>query len=167
MEIERKWLVRPADVERAKTGHTSIANLVQGYLVVADDGAELRVRMKLIAPPMVSVTYKGVGTLAREEREILLSAEQTQAFPRLLELCHERVLSKTRFALPDGGELDVYQRPEGLVVYEHEFASHEAAATFVAPQFCGVEVTGDKRFKNQVLAMVGLDSEAGKLLKRS
>ena len=62
------------------------------------------------------------------------------------------------FPLADGAvaELDVYDGAlDGLLTVEIEFGSPEASEAFAPPPWIGRELTGDKRYANQSLALEG------------
>ena len=151
IEIERKFLVpeRPADLDR----HPSTA-IEQGYLAIADDGTEVRVRRRA---GRAVLTVKSGGGRTRVEEELEIEPER---FERLWPLTEGRRIEKTRYEIPaeDGStiELDVYDGAlAGLVVAEVEFDSEDAADAFSGPGWLGREVTDDKRYKNQRLACEG------------
>ncbi|MEN3283839.1 MAG: adenylate cyclase [Solirubrobacteraceae bacterium] len=151
IEIERKFLVpeTPAELDR----HPSTA-IEQGYLAIADDGTEVRVRRR---DGSATLTVKGAGARSRVEEELEIDEER---FERLWPLTEGGRIEKTRYEIPtDDGltiELDVYAGAlAGLVVAEIEFDSEDAADAFSAPDWLGREVTDDARYKNQRLASEG------------
>jgi CYTH domain-containing protein len=147
LEIERKWLV--PEFPEALAG-VSGERILQGYLVVADDGSEVRVRRNHRREVL---TYKSGGGLTRTEVEIGLSPEQFEA---LWEATEGRRLVKYRHNLEGGVDVDVYDGTlKGLIVAEVEFASEAAAAAFDPPEWFGDEVTEDRAYKNQQLALRG------------
>ncbi len=155
VEIERKFLVPelPRGLERSPT-----TRIEQGYIAIASDGTEVRVRRR---DGRCVLTVKGSSGLSRTEEEIEIDAER---FARLWPLTEGRRLEKTRHLIPAGAdlniELDVYSGPlTGLLVAEVEFGSEEAAGTFEPPAWFGTEVTDDARFKNQQLASVGAPAD--------
>jgi CYTH domain-containing protein len=151
VEIERKFLVREFPRDRERAGSTRIE---QGYIAVAEDGTEVRIRRRDGAAVL---TVKGSGGRSRLEEEFEIDADR---FGRLWPLTEGRRLEKTRHLIPAGAgltiELDVYSGAlAGLMVAEVEFDSEEAADTFEPPDWFGPEVTDDVRFKNQRLACDG------------
>lgn len=151
MEIERKFLVRelPPGLDRSRS-----TRIEQGYLAIADDGTEVRIRRRDGA---AVVTVKGGGGRSRLEEEFEIGAER---FARLWPLTQGRRVEKTRHLLPGGSgltiELDVYSGSlAGLMVAEVEFGSEGAAEAFEPPEWFESEVTDDPRFKNQKLASEG------------
>ena len=151
MEVERKFLLaeRPAGLE-AHPAH----RLEQGYLALDPAGAEVRVRRTGATTLMTIKT--GIG-LVRAEEEFAIDAER---FERLWPLTAGRVVVKTRYLVPLAGgltaEVDAYEGDlAGLLTAEVEFDSEDAAHAFVAPAWMGEDVTGDKRYANQRLAVDG------------
>lgn len=153
MEIERKFLVTQLPPEAAQAPST---DLRQGYLAL--DGA-VEVRVRADGETRV-LTVKGGSGLSRTEAELPLDAER---FDRLWPLTAGRRVDKRRhrLALDDGLvlEVDVYAGAlEGLMTAEVEFGSEAASAAFTPPAWVGRELTGDKRYANQSLAVHGVPS---------
>jgi CYTH domain-containing protein len=151
IEIERKFLVPepPGDLDR----HRATA-IRQGYLAIADDGTEVRIRRR---DGSATLTVKSGGSRSRVEEEIDIDAER---FERLWPLTEGRRIEKTRYEIAAGDgltvELDVYGGAlAGLSVAEVEFDSEDAADSFAGPAWLGSEVTDDARYKNQRLACDG------------
>jgi adenylate cyclase len=150
VEIERKFLVPelPPALEQSQA-----TRIEQGYLAIASDGTEVRVRRR---DGETLLTVKGGAGRSRTEEEIVIDAGR---FARLWPLTEGRRLEKTRYLIPAEDlniELDVFSGAlTGLVVAEVEFASEEAADVFEPPAWFGAEVTDDARFKNQCLASEG------------
>lgn len=99
------------------------------------------------------LTFKVGRGLAREEREVRLSAKQ---FAVLWPGTARRRLRKTRYEVRWKNftvEIDVYQgRNRGLVIAEVEFPNEESCRKFNPPPWFGREVTGEKRYSNVRLA---------------
>lgn len=149
VEIERKFLV-----DRPPAGLGEGERIEQGYLVIGDDGVEVRIRRR---GADMTLTVKSGPGMVRTEEELAIDERR---FKSLWPLTGERRVSKTRHLIPlESGltaELDVYAGAlEGLLTAEIEFPSVEASEAFVAPQWLGREVTGDGRFANQALALGG------------
>jgi CYTH domain-containing protein len=151
IEIERKFLVAepPSDLDRWPS-----SAIEQGYVAIAADGTEVRVRRRRGA---AELTIKSGGGRARAEEEIAIESDR---FERLWPLTEGRRIEKTRYEVDaDAGatiELDVYAGAlDGLVVAEVEFDSEAAADAFEPPDWFGAEVTDDARYKNQRLACDG------------
>jgi adenylate cyclase len=147
VEIERKYVLpaAPAQLERFPG-----ERIQQGYVAIADDGVEVRVRRRA---DKTFLTIKSGPGEVRVEEELSIDAGRFEA---LWPLTEGRRLSKTRHLVPLGDltvEVDVYEdRLAGLVTAEVEFPSPEDSARFVAPEWLGREVTNDARYANQSLA---------------
>lgn len=149
-EIERKWIVATLpQLENIAPRH-----IVQGYLDSASEGHEVRVRK---ADDHYYRTEKSDGGLVREERESRISEAE---FESLWPQSEGRRLEKDRYSIPHGEfsiEIDVYRGGlTGLVVAEVEFPSLRASGQFEAPEWFGLEVTDDARYKNKNLARKGI-----------
>jgi adenylate cyclase len=156
-EVERKFVLPAAPPDLADHPADAIA---QGYLAIAPDGVEVRVRRR---GDRCSLTVKSGPAHVRVEEEIAIEQERFEA---LWSLTEGRRLVKTRHLVPldDGleAEVDVYgEALEGLVVAEIEFASEAASAGFAPPAWLGREVTGDSGYANQSLATQGAPAGAG------
>lgn len=151
MEIERKFLVSAVP---AADGLAS-SRIRQGYLAVAGDGGEVRVRDRDGA---CSLTVKHGTGVVRSEAETAISPE---LFAALWPLTDGRRIEKRRLLVPlEGGplvaEVDVFEGAlAGLVVAEVEFGSVEAATAFTPPAWFGPEVSDEPGYKNQSLALHG------------
>jgi adenylate cyclase len=147
-EIERKFLVSAMPVDRGPG--TAIA---QGYLPLASDDTELRVRRK--GDATVLTVKRGSG-LDRGEEEAAIS---TEAFDALWPLTEGRRIEKRRYEIPHAGaiiELDEFGGElEGLLVAEVEFDTREASEGFEPPDWLGREVTDDASYGNRRLAERG------------
>jgi adenylate cyclase len=154
VEIERKFLVPLyPDSEPA-----SVSSIRQSYVVIADDGSELRVRER---DGRYEAAYKSGGATIRREAEIEIGAA---VFEELWGISEGRCVEKQRHCFPHGEltvELDVYGGPlDGLLVAEVEFTSLEESEVFVPLHWFGREVTADRRYKTQSLAVHGLPRDA-------
>jgi adenylate cyclase len=148
-EIERKFLVS-AKPEDAGEG----VSILQGYLPLDREDAELRVRRK---DDTCVMTVKGGHGRTRSEDEAEIGAD---AFDALWPLTEGQRIEKTRYELPCGDltiELDEYGGElAGLLVAEVEFGSEEESEGFEPPDWFEREVTGDARYSNAELAAKGL-----------
>ncbi len=152
LEIERKFLV-----ERAPEDLPAGERIEQGYLAVAPDGVEVRVRRR---DGRSTLTIKSGPAHVRVEEELDIDDRRFEA---LWGLTEGRRIAKTRHLVPlaDGltAELDVYAEAlAGLLIAEVEFPSTEASTAFAPPAWLGREVTGDARYANQSLALAGVPS---------
>jgi adenylate cyclase len=151
VEIERKFVV--AEPPPGLAEHPG-QRIEQGYLAIAPDGVEVRVRRR---DGRATLTVKSGPGQVRTEEELAIDDRRFESLWRLTE---GRRVSKTRHEIPlEGGltaELDVYAGAhDGLVVVEIEFGSVEASERFAPPPWIGREVTGDRRYANQALALDG------------
>ena len=149
VEIERKFLPT-----RLPDGLPEGERIEQGYLAIAPDGVEVRVRRRA---GRSTLTVKSGPAQVRTEEELQI---EDRRFESLWPLTAGRRIDKVRHVVPlPGGlaaEVDVYAAPhEGLLVAEVEFPSAEAGARFEPPGWLGPEVTGDPRYANQSLALGG------------
>lgn len=148
-EIERKFLLAgPPD--ELPPGEP----IEQGYLAVAPDGVEVRVRRRAGA---ATLTVKSGPAHVRVEEELEIDDRRFEA---LWALTEGRRVAKTRHVVPLGdglsAEVDVYAGAhEGLLTAEIEFPSEQSSEAFAAPDWLGQEVTGDARYANQTLALHG------------
>lgn len=147
IEIERKFLVLNTDfIDLAVTKN----RIVQGYLN-SDPERTVRVRIK---GEKGFLTIKGKGnesgtTRLEWETEIDLNDAE-----KLLPLCENGVIDKTRYEIPSGKhtyEVDVFTGAnDGLIVAEIELESENEP--FDKPNWLGQEVTGDERYYNAYLS---------------
>jgi CYTH domain-containing protein len=149
VEIERKFLPArvPDDLPEGQ-------RIEQGYLAVAADGVEVRVRRRA---GRSTLTVKSGPARVRVEEELAIDDRRFEA---LWPLTEGRRIDKVRHVVPLGdgltAELDVYEGAHaGLLVAEVEFPSAEASTRYAPPEWLGPEVTGDARYANQSLALDG------------
>jgi adenylate cyclase len=151
VEIERKFVVAELP---AGFGEHSGQRIEQGYLAIAADGVEVRVRRR---DGRATLTVKSGPGHVRTEEELAIDERR---FESLWPLTDGRRVTKTRHEIPLDAELtaelDVYDGAhDGLVTAEIEFGSLEASERFSPPPWLGREVTGDARYANQTLALDG------------
>jgi adenylate cyclase len=167
LEIERKWKASLEDGLNYSAAPDVVKyEIVQGYVIISDD-VEVRVRSSHKqgdSEAKYYLTIKGSGDLVRSEAEVEI---QKTSFELLLGVCtHERVVRKTRFAMPDGAEIDLYKQagpqkatpPDTylpVATIEREYASEAAIAQSVTPSWYGEDVTSNKGYKNKNLAVKG------------
>lgn len=150
-EIERKFLIKklPGNLH-----HYPATEIMQGYLAIASDGTEVRLRKK---GSRYFQTVKSGSGLQRDEVEIEISKDQ---FEKLWLMTEGKRIEKIRYEIAYSGmtiELDVFGGMlQGLVVAEAEFISIEEANVFIPPSWFGIEVTEDDRYKNRNLVIHGL-----------
>jgi adenylate cyclase len=154
VEIERKFRLDGVPGWVPEHGFEEIA---QGYLAIAEDGTEVRVRRR--NDHRLLTVKRGSGE-KRLEEEIEVDDAQ---FDALWPLTEGKRVSKTRYSVPHEGltiEVDVFEGPlEGTVLAEVEFDSEKASARFDPPSWMGTEVTGDHRYANESLAVHGAPQE--------
>jgi adenylate cyclase len=147
-EIERKFLVR-SDVWRAHVSQAS--SFVQGY-ILSDTDRSLRVRIKDDVSATLTIKFGHVG-LTRDEFEYNICLSDAR---EMIAKSLGHVIEKTRYHVEYGGylwEVDVFEGIHaGLVVAEVEL--DDASEDPPLPPWIGKEVTGDKRYSNQWLAML-------------
>jgi adenylate cyclase len=153
VEIERKWLVEAAPED---LGAWEADELEQGYVAITDE-AEVRVRRKGGVGGDAVLTVKSAPGLRRVEEEVAIEPE---AFERLWALTEGRRVVKVRHRRDVAPgvvlELDVYgDALAGLRTLEVEFADEAAASGWSPPAWVGRELTGDKAYANQALAVHG------------
>jgi adenylate cyclase len=151
VEIERKLLV---DAPPDDLGAWDAVRLEQGYLAITDE-VEVRVRRKDGARAVLTV--KSAPGLSRVEEELAVDGG---AFERLWPLTAGRRVVKVRHRRQERPgvllELDVYEGElSGLMTLEVEFPDEDAARAWTPPPWAGREVTGDKAYANQSLAVRG------------
>ncbi len=145
MEIERKYLIKelPENLELYKSKH-----IEQGFLCT-----EPVVRIRK-SNDEYTLTYKGKGTLCREEYILPLNAE---AFAHLKEKIDGILIQKRRYLIPLTDkltiELDVFEGELApLQLAEVEFETKEEAEHFVPPAWFGEDVTFSTKYHNSNLS---------------
>lgn len=100
------------------------------------------------------LTYKGEGSIAKEEYNLKLNEE---SFYNLLKKCEGNIIEKQRYnlRLTDKlvAEVDVFRgKFEGLILIEVEFESIEDAENFVLPDWFGRDVSYEKEYHNAYMS---------------
>lgn len=150
-EIERKFLLDELpDQIRGRAGK----RIEQGYVTSRES---IEVRLRKLEGQRLLTAKLGHGE-ARVEVEITLGTDQ---FDALWPLTEPRRLRKTRYLVPLGhgleAEVDVFEGDlAGLVTAEVEFGFERQSRGFQPPAWLGKEVTGDRRYANQSLAVEGV-----------
>lgn len=154
-EVERRFLI---EVMPANLDTFPHAELLQGYVTFyfeADDGTEVRLRSDGVS--YVETLKRGSGGVRWESERGIDRAEFEARWAQV----GDRFVSKTRYRLPGGIELDVFHgRFEGLVCAEVEFFDEAASLAFEPPAWFGREITDDVRYSHTNLIVDGLPSEA-------
>jgi len=144
VEIEHKFLVKTAALpKKLPRGE----KLEQGYLSI-----EPAVRIRIITNgkrQRALLTVKGRGLRERAEFEYPIPVVDAR---KLLELCGEKTIVKTRRKI-GGWELDEFHgRHAGLWIAEYELPSAKARLPAL-PAWIAKEVTGDRRYTNNNLSL--------------
>ncbi len=151
LEIERKFLVKSLPENIDQYPHKDIR---QGYLAISEDGTEVRLRQK--GKKYFQTVKSGTGK-TRSEAEIEITEDQ---FNNLWDATNGKRVEKTRYEIShEKGliELDIYHGDlEGLLSAEIEFSNEDDSNKFIAPEWMSVEVTENKEYKNQNLALHGI-----------
>lgn len=152
-EIERKFLVRN-DAWRGET--TSRKSFQQAYIASMEDRS---VRVRIMDETDARLTIKiGSSALVRDEYEYSITVEDAR---ELMTTALGIVIEKTRYTVDHEGfiwEVDVFDGIyRGLVVAEVEMKQETDRPAL--PEWLGREVTGDRRYSNQHMAMEDLSGE--------
>ena len=146
IETERKFLVKDDTYKRYAT---ESHRMTQGS-ICRESGRTVRVR---ISDGRGWLTIKGASSgngLSRYEWEKEIPADEAE---RLLDLCMEGTIDKTRYIVPfEGHSFEVdefYGDNEGRTVAEVELENE--TEPFSRPEWLGKEVTGDRRYYNSML----------------
>jgi len=148
MEIERKFLIAELP---DKCSIQQAFVIRQGYIF---DQPEMRLRQY---KKDYYLTFKGEGTLAREEFEVVIP-EWLFLMLWTKTVCE---IKKNRYEIEHGGnslEIDEYQGSlAGIVILECEFPDLTAADQFILPDWVtgAIEVTANPAYKNKNLAKYG------------
>ena len=154
MEIERKYLVRHLPEALDQYPHEEME---QAYLCTSPTVRIRRAGERYILTVKQHVAAYSSAIHNREEEFLLPEA----TYRHLLAKCDGGSVAKTRYRIPLCSasevtfiaELDIFHgRHEGLLLVEVEFANTQAADAFVPPEWFGVEVSADPRYRNTYLA---------------
>lgn len=145
-EIERKFLIRNDDWRHAVTGSITME---QCYLATMDDRS---VRVRIRDNNNARLTVKvGQSNLIRDEFEYTIPVDDAR---EMMTLAVGKIIVKTRHLVEHEGfvwEIDVFDgHLKGLFIAEVELKSLDQDPAL--PPWVGEEVTGDRRFSNQMLA---------------
>lgn len=152
-EIERKFLVENDSWLSEVTSKTGFR---QGYIASLDDRS---VRIRIMDDKDAKLTIKiGTSSLVRDEYEYEIPIHDAE---ELMSTALGVVIEKTRYTVDHAGftwEIDVFDGLYlGLVVAEVELQSEIDEPDL--PSWLGRDVTGDRRYSNQVLATQDLSKE--------
>ena len=162
-EIERKFLVKTLPSDLDSYPHDEY---IQGYFA---DEEKRNTRLRKAGDKHYLTRKHGSGLVRREEESEISQEEFDRLWPRT----EGRVVNKTRYFLQAEDslvyELDIYHdKLEGFVTVEVEFKPTESsskkklkkmAKKFVPPDWFGEDVTEDKRYSNNSLAVNGLPKD--------
>ncbi len=151
-EIERKFLV--GDFDLNGYDYSVISQSYIGFNPIS------RVRC---SDGKYFYTEKGVGTLVREENEIEISKD---VYDKFVNYRIGREINKIRYKVPLDAryvaEVDVYLGClSGIRTVEVEFDNLNEARFFDIPEWFGLEITDDKRYKNDSLSILTEDDIKG------
>ena len=146
-EIERKFLVKGEFKHLSKRSY----RIRQGYLSV-DPEKTVRIRIK---DKQAFITIKGKTNetgLSRFEWEKELEFDEAL---KLLSLCGNQIIDKTRYIIPEGRglnfEIDEFHgKHKGLIIAELELPYE--VFKYEKPNWLGEEVSGKKEYYNSYLA---------------
>lgn len=152
-EIERKFLV---DNDGWRKDVTSATAFRQGYIASLEDRS---MRIRIMDDSHATLTIKiGASSLVRDEYEYEIPIDDAE---ELMSTALGIVIEKTRYTVEYHGftwEIDVFEGfYQGLVVAEVEMKSVNDQPE--PPAWLGTEVTGDRRYSNQILATEDLSKE--------
>jgi CYTH domain-containing protein len=161
MEIERKFRIYrnqiPFDISEFPS-----KEIRQGYIL---HSPALRIRKE---NEDYILTYKGRGSLSREEINITLPEA---AGEKLFTKCDGHLIDKTRYLIPANAkdatsgrdlviELDIFHGEfDSLCYAEVEFDSEESANSYIVPDWFGKDLTGIHGFSNSDLSKYGLPAD--------
>ncbi len=163
MEIERKWLLPKVPAKKPfGAGHTcrvDVYDFEQMYFTGPTDPAEVSMRSEkkrdFATRPRYKLRLKMGELPGRTEVSGDISQEKFEAHRE--EATAQLTKTRHTFVPSDAAEgplgnaylrLEADKYPCGTVVGEIEFSSAERARTYEAPDWFGLEVTGDSRFTN-------------------
>lgn len=145
-EIERKFLVCD---DGWKSGVTSETRILQAYICAASDRS-VRIRTRNDETAQLTVKF-GNSMLVRDEFEYQIPIADAR---EMIDIADKNIVEKTRYTVDFAGfiwEVDVFAgQHRGLIIAEVEMRSERDSPEL--PAWVGREVTGDKRYSNQVLA---------------
>jgi adenylate cyclase len=151
LEIERKFLAKN---DEWRSHVTKSTNIVQGYLV-SDPKTTIRVRIQDNSSAVLCIKGQARGISTPEYELPIPDLEEAQ---HLLGMCELAVLTKVRHLVPLGEhtfEVDEFTDfLQGLIVIEVELTRENE--DFPHPDWLGLEVTHDIRYKNALLVRDGL-----------
>lgn len=153
MEIERKYLISSNLSAETFGGNLQCYDIEQYYVRLGDIEERYRKKANKF---FHTIKKRTDNSLKREEIESECSYLDFETNKQNI---IGNLIKKQRYIYVWKNynlEIDIYKGPlEGLRVGEVEFKTEQEAHDFIAPEFFGEEVTGDKRYSNQSLAFNG------------
>jgi CYTH domain-containing protein len=154
LEIERKFLL---DVNKIPYDLKTLDKyeLTQAYISFSP---EIRIRNADDWMYFLTVkAYVDQSGMVREEREFWITEQE---YNTLMKKIEGNIIYKTRYqGLDENGvmfAIDIFKGDlAGLAYYEVEFPSVEEANKYTPPDWVGLDVTNDKRYKHGSLAQFG------------
>lgn len=154
LEIERKFLVR-SDAWRLEARGTPCR---QGYLLAAPD---CTIRVRILGDDAYLTIKGGTRGITRAEFEYAIPVADAEII--MNQLSTLPLIQKRRYQVWHGGhkwEIDEFSGAnEGLVLAEIELQSE--AEAFELPDWVGLEVSLDRRYRNATLARCPYSQWAG------
>lgn len=152
MEIERKFLIKRLP---EKLNTFTKYEIKQAYICT---DPVMRIREVDTNGGTYIFTFKGKGTLAREEFEYPLTKEQ---FEKLWKKSETKKIVKTRYLIPIQNnltaELDIYKGDlKDFMNVEVEFDTIENSHSFIPPDWFGEEVTENINYSNVYMSIYGI-----------
>jgi adenylate cyclase len=138
-EIEKAFLVTipPADLEKYPA-----KKLVDRYIPIDMEHPSFRIRQHgdLFILSKKTPTGKGIY----REQNIVITPEEYTVFEKV----PAKIVQKKRYLYGEDAQVDVFEGDlKGLIIAEFEFATEAEMNNFVAPKYCGKELTGIKELK--------------------
>ena len=148
MDIERKFLIENENLPDNLASYPC-HRIEQGYLCTSP---VVRLRRQ---DEDYFLTYNSKGLMAREEYNLLLTAE---AYEHLQPKADGILITKDRYVIPEKDglfiELDVFHgKYEGVLLAEVEFPDEASALSFTPPEWFGTDVTFSSEYHNSTLSL--------------
>lgn len=150
--FHRHFLIAPAFARLIRKERGLASRIVEGYLVSKPN----RDQFVSIEPDHSYLVLSTAADGWRTEERTEVPRSQAEA---LLEICAGKVgYERTRLSLPGGrqGFLDHFIAPGAIDLLRIAFAEGEEPGAYTAPDWAGVEVTGEVAYATGPLAVTGL-----------
>ena len=157
IEIERKFRLREAPTADVLAGHGAFVQRIEQFYLAGQPDADRLRRIETSSGLTYRRTRKHqIGPFTfQEHEEAIDEADWVAGLERADP--ERRVIRKTRHVVPNGDqhlEIDVFDEPPGLVVLEVELGHEDEEVALPAWLGDWIEVTGDARYFNAVLARI-------------